>query len=118
MKHIIWVRVAEKYPRYFEYQGKPLILLGSGEHYGAVLNPDFDFQQYLNTIAAEGLNYTRIFTGQYAESYNPGTFGIPKNTLGPAKGRLLTPYLRSNEQGYVFGLHNGTKIIGRACGHS
>jgi Cellulase (glycosyl hydrolase family 5) len=116
MKHIIWVllfpisilaqstlRVSEKYPRYFEYQGKPLILLGSGEHYGAVLNPDFDYQQYLNTIAAEGLNYTRIFTGQYAESYDPGTFGILKNTLGPAKGRLLTPYLRSNEQGYVFG---------------
>jgi hypothetical protein len=91
------------YPTYFMYQGKPVLLVGSGEHYGAVLNPDFDYTTYFKTLKNDGLNYTRIFTGQYAESYDSGTFGIPKNTLGPAKGKLLTPYQRSQEPGYVFG---------------
>ena len=29
-------------PHYFSYQGKPSVLITSGEHYGAVMNPDFD----------------------------------------------------------------------------
>ena len=29
-------------PHYFEWQGKPTVLVTSGEHYGAVLNLDFD----------------------------------------------------------------------------
>jgi hypothetical protein len=90
-------------PRYFAYKDQPIVLVGSGEHYGAVLNPDFDYKTYFVTLKKAGINYTRIFTGQYAESYDPGTFGIPKNTLGPAKGRLRTPYPRSNEDGYIFG---------------
>jgi hypothetical protein len=28
---------------YLEFRGKPTILITSGEHYGAVLNQDFDF---------------------------------------------------------------------------
>ena len=29
-------------PHYFLYRGKPAVLVTSGEHYGAVLNRDFD----------------------------------------------------------------------------
>ena len=29
-------------PHYFSYQGKPTVIVGSGEHYGAVMNLDFD----------------------------------------------------------------------------
>ena len=36
-------------PHYFLWRGKPTVLVTSGEHYGAVLNPDFDYVKYLLT---------------------------------------------------------------------
>ncbi|MDQ2775493.1 MAG: hypothetical protein M3Y57_11350 [Acidobacteriota bacterium] len=30
-------------PHYFEYQHKPTVLVTSGEHYGAVINQNFDY---------------------------------------------------------------------------
>ncbi len=40
-----------KNPHYFLYHGKPLILIGSTEHYGAVMNLDFDYVKYLDKIS-------------------------------------------------------------------
>ena len=34
-------------PHYFLFEGKPLALITSAEHYGAVLNMDFDYEIYL-----------------------------------------------------------------------
>jgi hypothetical protein len=42
-------------------------------------NPDFDYRKYLDTLAADGLNLTRLFVGTYYEK--PGDFGIGANTL-------------------------------------
>ncbi len=47
---------------HFLWQGKARFLLGSTEHYGAVLNGAFDYERYLDTIAADRLNLTRTFT--------------------------------------------------------
>lgn len=88
-------------PRYLVYRGQPTVLVGSGEHYGAVLNPDFDDRTYLATVAADGLNLTRLFVGSYVE--RSGDFGIAQNTLAPAPGRALVPWARSNEPGYALG---------------
>lgn len=78
-------------PHYFLYKGEPLALITSAEHYGAVLNLDFDYRTYLETLAADGMNYTRIFTGSYFEI--PGeSFGIQKNTLAPEAGSVITPW--------------------------
>jgi hypothetical protein len=88
-------------PRYLVYRGQPLVLVGSGEHYGGVLNPDFDYRTYLATLAADGLNLTRVFVGSYVE--RSGDFGIAKNTLAPAPGRALVPWARSEEPGYALG---------------
>jgi len=90
-----------KNPHYFIYRGKPSIIVASGEHYGAVLNPGFDYIKYLNTLQEDGMNYTRIFTGTYFE--RAGSFGIEKNTLAPAPGKQLIPWRRSNEPGAVCG---------------
>ena len=89
-------------PRYFIYRGQPTVLIGSGEHYGAVLNPDFDYRTYLETLAADGLNVTRLFVGSYVE--RPGDFGIARNTLAPAPGRALVPWGRSPETAVVEGV--------------
>ncbi len=76
---------------YFQYKGKTLALVTSGEHYGAVINLDFDYKKYLESLSREGMNYTRIFTGTYFEPPG-GAFGILNNTLGPQKGRAITPW--------------------------
>ena len=36
-------------PHYFLWRGKPTLLITSGEHYGAVLNLDFDYVRYFRT---------------------------------------------------------------------
>ncbi len=69
-------------PHYFLFRDKPAVLITSAEHYGAVLNLDFDYVKYLDTLAADGLNLTRIFSGAYVEPQ--GAFNIEKNTLAPA----------------------------------
>src|SRR5262245_24705926 len=69
-------------PRYFLFRGKPAVLITSGEHYGAVLNRDFDYIPYLKELRAQGFNLTRAFAGTYREV--PGSFGIAGNTLAPA----------------------------------
>ena len=42
-------------PHYFLWKGKAAVLVGSGEHYGAVLNLDFDYAKYLAATAARYL---------------------------------------------------------------
>ncbi len=88
-------------PHYFLFRGKPIAVVSSGEHYGAVLNPDFDYLKYLNTLRQEGMVYTRLFSGTYFE--RPGSFGIEKNTLAPAPGKALVPWKRSGETGAACG---------------
>ena len=54
-------------PHYFLWRGQPTVLITSGEHYGAVLNLDFDYLTYLDELHKNGLNLTRLFVGAYAE---------------------------------------------------
>lgn len=89
-------------PHYFLWRGSPTVLITSAEHYGAVLNPDFDYRTYFATLAADQLNYTRIFAGgTYVEP--PGAFNIPRNTLAPKGDRYLCPWARSDQPGYTGG---------------
>jgi hypothetical protein len=88
-------------PHYFQFRGKPAVLITSGEHYGAVLNPNFDYVRYLDELKANGFNQTRTFSGVYVE--HPGAFNIKQNTLAPLPGRLLCPWARSPEPGYSGG---------------
>ena len=80
---------------------KPVVLVTSAEHYGSVLNKDFDFEKYLQTMHDQGMNYTRIFTGSYVEI--PESFGIENNTLAPAVGSYLAPWKRVGEPGLYKG---------------
>jgi hypothetical protein len=88
-------------PRYFLFRGKPWVIITSGEHYGALLNLDFDYAAYFDTLAADRLNGTRVFSGAYVET--GGDFHIAENTLDPAPGRLIAPWARSGEPGYADG---------------
>lgn len=78
-------------PHYFLFKGKTLVLITSAEHYGAVLNLDFDYKTYLESLAKDGMNYTRIFSGTNFEIEGV-SFGIENNTLAPRKERIITPW--------------------------
>lgn len=95
------IRLHPDNPHYFLWQGRPTILITSAEHYGAVMNLDFDYHRYLDTLAAEGMNYTRIFSGAYVEP--AGAFNITRNTMAPLAGRFIAPWQRSNQPGYANG---------------
>ena len=85
-------------PRYLEFRGKPTLLITSGEHYGAVLNGEFDYVRYLDELKDKKLNLTRTFSGTYFEV--PGSFSITDNTLAPANGKYVSPWVRTADGKY------------------
>lgn len=87
-------------PHYFQYKGKTLVLITSGEHYGALLNADFDFRKYLQTLHNEGMNYTRIFMGSYFEIPSK-SFAIQNNTLAPDSAKVIVPWKTVIENGEI-----------------
>src|SRR5256884_2471906 len=88
-------------PHYFLFRAEPTVLITSGEHYGAVLNLDFDYVKYLETLGKDGLNLTRTFSGAYVEP--PEAFNIANNTLAPAPHRFICPWARCDAVGYANG---------------
>jgi hypothetical protein len=88
-------------PHYFLYKNKPTVFITSGEHYGALLNLDFNYTKYLDELHSDGLNMTRTFSGVYCEQ--PGAFNIANNTLAPVSLKYLTPWARSETPGYKNG---------------
>ena len=95
------LRLHPQNPHYFEFRGKPTVIITSGEHYGAVLNLDFNYARYLETLERDGMNSTRTFAGAYCEP--PGAFNIAQNTLAPRAGRFISPWARSDQPGYPNG---------------
>lgn len=95
------VNIHPENPHYFLFRNSPAILVGSTEHYGAVMNLDFDYVQYLDELKRCDLNVTRTFSGIYVEPQ--GAFNIEKNTLAPAQGRFICPWQRSDQPGYKGG---------------
>jgi hypothetical protein len=95
------LRLDSRNPHYFYFRGEPLVLITSAEHYGAVINRDFDYITYLDELTRHHLNLTRIWVGPYREV--PGNFEIAENTLAPRPGSFLPPWARSATPGAVDG---------------
>jgi hypothetical protein len=83
-------------PHYFIFKGKPLLLITSDHHYGAVINHDFDYIPFLDRLHEYGMNLTRIYPGGYVEMKDQYTVGNP---LGPSPDRYILPWKRSDEEG-------------------
>ena len=88
---------------YFEFRGQPAVLVTAGEHYGAVMNLDFDYIPYLNTLQSRGANLTRLFSGAYVERAGDIAWMGNNNTLAPRPHRLIAPWARSATPGYANG---------------
>jgi hypothetical protein len=83
-------------PHYFSYLGKPVVLLTSDQHYGAVINRDFDYEAFLDKLGSHGLNFTRIYPGAYIEREDEYVKG---NNLGPPNGHQILPWTRTKTTG-------------------
>lgn len=92
------IRLHPDNPHYFLFRGRPTVMITSAEHYGAVLNGAFNYVKYLDTLARDGLNMTRVFSGVYRE--RPADFGIQHNTLAPEERNYLSPWVRSTTGRY------------------
>ncbi len=90
------VNVWSANPHYFFYKGKPLVIVTSDHHYGAVIDKDFDFVRYLDYLADSGMNLTRIYPGGMFE---PPDKWLSGNPLGPRPGRQILPWARSSQIG-------------------
>ncbi len=45
------IRVHPENTHYYLFDGQPTVLITSAEHYGAVVNGDFDYVTYLDALA-------------------------------------------------------------------
>jgi hypothetical protein len=90
-------------PHYFEYNNKPVLLITSAEHYGALINLDFDYMRYFDALKEHGMNCTRIFSGSYVEREKDISWMRYQNTLAPKPNRLVVPWARSSTHGYYNG---------------
>lgn len=79
-------------PRYFLYKGRPLVLITATEHYGAVLNRNFNYVIYLNEATDKKTTLSRCFL-LFRELES-----IPLNPHSPCKplpGEYVAPFLRT-----------------------
>lgn len=53
------LRLDPENPHYLLFRGLLMLVITSGEHYGAVLNLDFDYKRYLRTLSREVLSVLR-----------------------------------------------------------
>lgn len=81
---------------YFQYQGKPILLVNSDHHYGAVIDSQFDYVTYLKYLGSQGMNVTRIYPGAMFEP--DGAF-YDENPLGPAAGHQILPWAQTTQKG-------------------
>ncbi|MBZ0297707.1 MAG: glycoside hydrolase family 5 protein, partial [Anaerolineae bacterium] len=78
-------------PKLFEFRDKPLVLLTATEHYGAVINRPFRFEQYLADAAEKGITLTRLFMlfRELQTSINP------YSTCKPETPDFIAPFERT-----------------------
>lgn len=80
-------------PQRFVFRGKPTVLLSVGEHYASVFNRDFDFRLYHESLAAAGLNQTRVFSGSFR-----GPLGQAEDLISPRWPENFVPPWAWSEQ--------------------
>ena len=93
------IGISGRNPHYFSYKGKEILLIASAEHYGAVINTQFDYLPYLDRLAEYGCNYTRIYPGALLEK--AGSWA-EEDILAPGND-VIVPWARSDEDGYICG---------------
>ncbi len=86
-------------PRYFLYQNKPLVLITATEHYGAVINRNFNYKVYLEDMVDKRQTLSRCFLlFRELQVFDMATHPLPLNPHSPCKplpGEYVSPFLRT-----------------------
>eukprot|EP00035_Acanthoeca_spectabilis_P008946 m.160568 g.160568 ORF g.160568 m.160568 type:complete len:492 (+) comp14558_c0_seq1:112-1587(+) len=92
-------RGAAPITRYFNFRGKATALISSGEHYGALINRQFDFESYFVSLERRNFTLTEAFVGTYVEPDSDadptGQYPL-QNPLSPLNGSFISPWARSS----------------------
>ncbi|MGQ9629387.1 MAG: cellulase family glycosylhydrolase [bacterium] len=86
------IRLHPENPRYFLYKDKPLVLIAATEHYGAVLNRNFDYTAYLNEAADKNATLSRCFL-LFRELGDANL--NPHSPCKPLPGEYVAPFPRA-----------------------
>jgi Family of unknown function (DUF6298) len=86
-------------PRYFLYRDKPLVLITATEHYGAVINRNFNYKVYLTDMVDKRQTLSRCFLlFRELQVFDMATHPIPLNPHSPCKplaSEYVSPFLRT-----------------------
>ncbi len=94
-----FISLHPKNNRYFIYKGKPTVLITTTEHYGAVTNAEFEYEEYLDMLKSHGFNLSRIVVLlRETVTEFKGFLGY-QNTLCPKPGSYISPWKRSEIPG-------------------
>lgn len=99
------IRLYSKNPHYFEFLGKPTVLITSGMHYGAVFNLDIDYNQYLDILSKYKFNLHREFVLGCYEYLADSNWRAHQSPIAPRPGKLCSLYMRSGVSGANDGLN-------------
>jgi len=94
------IRIHPDNPKLFEFRDRPLVLVCATEHYGAVINRDFDFESYLQDAADKSQTLTRLFM-LFRELQTPIN---PYSTCKPESTEFVCPYPRTGPELAMDGL--------------
>eukprot|EP00656_Telonema_subtile_P056098 TRINITY_DN8886_c0_g1_i1.p1 TRINITY_DN8886_c0_g1~~TRINITY_DN8886_c0_g1_i1.p1 ORF type:complete len:472 (+),score=81.95 TRINITY_DN8886_c0_g1_i1:37-1452(+) len=96
----VYKRQSPHNPRYLEFRNETRLLVTSTEHFGGLINLDFDYEAYLDTLAANNFSLTQTWAGAYVE---PDADVGPYNTLDPRPQSYMAPWARSSVPGNAKG---------------
>ena len=85
-------------PRYFLYDDKPLVLITATEHYGAVINRNFNYEAYLDDMVDKQHTLSRCFLLFREMQVFDGSTLVPINPHSPCKplaGEFVSPFART-----------------------
>ena len=86
---------------YFLFRGRPAFLITSGEHYGAVLNREFDYGPYLAELAGLPVQPDEALLGKL--SRGPRLIPDLGQHTRACSGEISAPWARTKEPGAVDG---------------
>jgi hypothetical protein len=83
-------------PYILEFRGEPTVLRTFAEHYSSVINEDFEYIPYLDSLKASGINLTRVFLAGFRVDEGAPTI----DPLGPPASKFLQPWPREEGGGH------------------
>ncbi len=89
------LKVHPENPHVLMFRGKPQVLVTVAEHYGSVINTDFNYTPYLDVMKRDKMNLTRLFLAGFRHDNRVP----PNDPLAPTPKAFLQPWERTTTGG-------------------